>query len=801
MTILLAYVNDLTKVSDNILRKGRKMSKKPHFFLVSIGVFFLSGCLSQMHVHEQSTAPQMATKTAIQNSLDHITEGLKSYEMGNFETTKEQFDCALDILMTTDLPDSFKNFRMLQLGLSNGNEDYNLEKIYKKVYRPDEPVLTERDTDSSLSNETAVLPETIPVEISETDTHVPQQEIEAVTTRTLVIKEIKRLAAEFGENDFTIPEPFLNKVEGYIHLYKTKEKNRFQAAMVRGEQYIPMIKSILAKKGLPLDLTYMAMVESRFNPRARSSAGARGLWQFMKATAIRYNLVVNRYYDERLDPVKSTIAASEYISDLVMVFGSRSFMLAMAAFNAGGGRVMHSLQKIEDIKQRSFWDLVTRGYLKRETCEYVPKIIATTIIGSNPQHFGFNELKTIDIPEHDVVKLTTPKKLSMLASLCEISLPELFELNPDINQNNIYTPSGPNISEYQLFIPKGKQHILEEKLAMIEREEQGENIYCFTEDPQNPPRKTRYCTYHVKKGNTLKQISDLFNKPEKVIVSWNRFLEKRKPQQGDVIFIYDPDENLKKSIHKVESGESLWIIGKYYNIEPSLIATWNGIEKNRIFPGQKLAIYQFQEGNIASSRIRKKTTDTLKGKHTYNVKKGDCLSEIARSFDIGVEDLMRWNNLKDGIIFPGQKLTVSQFQESERASSKTKKITAGTPKTKHTYNVKKGDCLSEIARSFDIGVEDLMRWNNLKDGIIFPGQKLTIYQFQESERASSKTKKITADTPQEKYTYNVKKGDCLSEIAQLFDIKVDDIRRWNSLKGNRIEAGQDLIIYSRQIKD
>ena len=152
-----------------------------------------------------------------------------------------------------------------------------------------------------------------------------------------------------------------------------------------------MISSILRQKNLPEELGYISMLESGFNTHATSAAGARGLWQFMQPTGRRYGLAIEGNVDERLDPQKATLAAAEYFKDLISIFGGKSsVMLAMAAYNAGEGRVMGALRKIDNpLRNRDFWYIYRMGYLAEETNEYIPRVIALMIISQDPQKYGF----------------------------------------------------------------------------------------------------------------------------------------------------------------------------------------------------------------------------------------------------------------------------------------------------------------------------------------------------------------------------------------------------------------------------
>jgi membrane-bound lytic murein transglycosylase D len=159
-----------------------------------------------------------------------------------------------------------------------------------------------------------------------------------------------------------------------------------------------MIQKTLREKKLPVELAYVAMLESGFNSMALSSAGARGLWQLMPATGVRFKLTVNGDIDERTDPVKATEAASQYFRELIGMFGGKSsVMLCMAAYNAGEGRILNALRKIEDpMRNRDFWYMYRMGYLAEETNEYIPRVIALMIISEHPQQYGFSPAEQVD---------------------------------------------------------------------------------------------------------------------------------------------------------------------------------------------------------------------------------------------------------------------------------------------------------------------------------------------------------------------------------------------------------------------
>ncbi len=221
---------------------------------------------------------------------------------------------------------------------------------------------------------------------------------------------IAGIMKRFGETDYHIPPTMTERVKYHISIYSGRLKRTIGRYLKRKDQYFPMIREIFQDKKLPLELAYISMLESGFNPKALSHAGARGLWQFMPATGRRYGLKVNNNIDERCNPRKATFAAAEYFKDLIAEFGGKSsIMLAMAAYNAGEGRVRGALRKIEDpMRNRDFWYIYRMGYLAEETNEYIPRMLALMIIDEHPQVFGFEGTGVApvqEVKEDDFIEL------------------------------------------------------------------------------------------------------------------------------------------------------------------------------------------------------------------------------------------------------------------------------------------------------------------------------------------------------------------------------------------------------------
>jgi hypothetical protein len=229
------------------------------------------------------------------------------------------------------------------------------------------------------------------------------------------------------------------KVEGqinqrvwwWINYYTTRDRDRYERILERGEYYRPLIQQVLAEHQLPPELYYLAMIESGYVTHARSHCAAVGIWQFMRPTALHYGLGVSGQLDERQHPVSATHAAARYLKDLHRQFDS--WYLAIAAYNAGQGRINKAIKRA---KTRDFWELAFRGYLPEETMDYIPKFLATATIAGHLAEFGFQPIQTKrEIPEWPKltqVKLKPGTQVSKIAEKAQLSEEDLLRLNPQL---------------------------------------------------------------------------------------------------------------------------------------------------------------------------------------------------------------------------------------------------------------------------------------------------------------------------------------------------------------------------------
>lgn len=395
---------------------------------------------------------------------------------------------------------------------------------------------------------------------------------------------IEPIEVEIGNSKYTvlddrdghIPIVTNKKVEQFIYYFQTKGKKQFQIYLDRRAVYGDMIQDILKQYSLPEELIYLAMIESGLNPKAHSRANASGMWQFIYGTGIRYNLNRNWYVDERRDPRKATHAASQYLTDLYKQFDN--WYLALAAYNAGSGRITRAkrLHQTSD-----FWQLHS---LPRETRNYVPLFLATTIIGRDPVKYGFKSPQN-DPWKYDVVEIEKSADLSILAQSAGISLSTLRKYNPELRQSATPTKS------YNLRLPIGKKDLFEKKYAAL---------------PESKRFAPQYITHRVRSEENLGSISRKYRVSIHNIAAVNKIRNRHKIKVGQVLTIpvrggtkvsyssasSTQPSGAKKEVYTVKKGDTLGQIADNYRVQARQIRSWNGIKYGQyIFPGQKIILW------------------------------------------------------------------------------------------------------------------------------------------------------------------------------------------------------------------
>lgn len=395
--------------------------------------------------------------------------------------------------------------------------------------------------------------------------------------------------------------PSLEKV---INGYLLNRRKYYPAFMARAQYYFPMFEQYLDQYDIPLEMKYLAIVESALKPRARSRVGASGLWQFMYTTGRQFGLKVSSYVDERYDPVKATIAACKYLSQLYKIFGD--WDLALAAYNSGPGNVSKAIKRSGGYK--NYWNI--RPFLPRETAGYVPAFYATMYIFEyHEEHKIFPERPMFFDFETDTVRIKRTVSFDQISETIGVDEEVLTFLNPSYKLNII-----PYIKDrgYALRLPSQK---------IVDFLDQEKNLYALAESDDAKREKPlpqyfemdQRIRYSVRGGDYLGKIAEKYGVRVSDIKRWNR-LKTSRLQIGQRLYIYpkriprDLAQTRKSSnpvssstpkngtfeYYTVKQGDSLWLISqKYKNVSIDQIKKWNNIwSAKSLKPGTKLKIYK-----------------------------------------------------------------------------------------------------------------------------------------------------------------------------------------------------------------
>jgi membrane-bound lytic murein transglycosylase D len=435
---------------------------------------------------------------------------------------------------------------------------------------------------------------------------------------------------------FDIPIVINAKVEQFIQYFQTTARKVFTNWLARSERYIPFMKSLLRENGLPEDLVYMALIESGFNPYAYSRSKASGPWQFIYLTGKKYGLRSNWWIDERRDPEKSTIAAVKYLKDLYDMF--ECWYLAAAGYNAGEKKIAAAMKRYGT---EDFWELTKYRYLKRETKDYVPQMIAAALIAKEPEKYGFIGIEYQEPLRYEKVKVPEVTDLRLIAKACEVGLGDIKDLNPELSR--WCTP--PNLPDYEIKIPFGKKELF---LRNFEALPSGE--------------KLQFRTHSVKKGETLPRIAKLYGVDLEPILELNRLSKKSRLSKGMDLLIplpKDRDQKLmamvkkesnggnrhskpKEMTYTIKKGDSLWSIANEMGVNVGALSGWNNLHPDKkLMPGDKLEIRMTKASSALEESYGKRPGKEI----IYIVKEGDTLWTIAKKFNLTVSEIKTWNHL------------------------------------------------------------------------------------------------------------------------------------------------------------
>ena len=409
-----------------------------------------------------------------------------------------------------------------------------------------------------------------------------------------------------SNNYFDIPVLYNQATKKWIKYFTGRGREHFERYAKRSGRYAPVLSKILNDQGLPRDMIFLAMAESGFQNSARSWAKAVGPWQFMPYTGKKFGLDIDFFLDERRDPLKSTVAASMYLRELYERFGS--WELAMSGYNAGEGKISRAIRRY---RTNDFWKLRKGRYLKPETKNYVPKIMALAIIGKNLKEFGFTDIE-FDRPL-DFQEITVPGNADLyyLADILGLTFEDIKKYNPELMRWQ--TP--PKEAEYVLRVPVGKKSVWEaypNKQSVV---------------------ATEYHVYQLKGYASLHHVGRKFQVPVDVLTQLNDFPATQRLFPKTVIYL--PFRTSHTDVKKHDLYADLFEKPR------------KTVRRHRAY--QRRISYGLRRG--------KKITNP---KEFYIVKKGDTLWDIARKTGVNINTIIRSNVklVKRRMILPGDKLAI-----------------------------------------------------------------------------------------------------------------------------------------------
>jgi membrane-bound lytic murein transglycosylase D len=377
------------------------------------------------------------------------------------------------------------------------------------------------------------------------------------------------------------------RVQYYKDFFLGPSRNRFTIWLGRLARYEGMIRERFRAEGIPEDMVYLGIIESGYSPTAVSRANAVGMWQFIRGTARGYGLTINTWVDERRDPFRATEAAARHLADLYAEFGS--WYLAAAAYNAGAGRVNRGIRRLasdpDSVSDETFFDLSERRYLRLETRDYVPKLIAAALIAKEPLRYGFDSIPYLRPLVYDEVTVPDQTGLDVIARLADTTARAIMELNPHYMRGA--TPPGRSAI---VRVPRGLGTEVAMRYAALP-----------------PSERVNFVEHVVRSGETLGAIGLRYRVTVELLRAANNNVHPRRLRIGRRLVI--PISSAARStaaegraprplpavpsvrFHTVRSGDSLWAISQRYGVRISDLRRWNGIAENEVLRvGERLAV-------------------------------------------------------------------------------------------------------------------------------------------------------------------------------------------------------------------
>ena len=616
----------------------------------------------------QSPAPANGTATAqassptsdpvgdlVARAEKEYQAGLANHQAGKTDDAKQNFDNALNALLSSNL--DVRSDDRLQAEFDRIVAGVN--QLY--------PGGTSADADSQ--QEAQQKSEPAPIDLTNDATNGVTPAADA-SVKAKAQAEIKNTRSD-------LPLMMTDQVAGYITYFSGRGRGVFERAFARSGRYHDMIVSTLKEEGVPQDLIYLAQAESGFHPLAVSRVGARGIWQFMASRGRGYGLHHNMWVDDRQDPEKSTRAAARHLKDLYNQFGD--WYLAMAAYNSGPGTVQAAVKRTG---YADFWELYRRNVLPKETRNYVPIIMAMTIMTKNPSQYGLDQVAKDRPVDYDSVKISYPVDLRLVAECVNSTPEELQELNP-----SLLRLTTPREGTFELHLPSGTRDEYATAIAAV------------------PPDMRLWWRYHtVHSGDTLASLARTYHTTAKSIAETNHLESGSNSAEleadAKLVIPVAPGKHPMSDTatyarritrYKVHAGDTVESVAENFGVSPQMLRRWNGIRGDSLRGRKIVALHlpvspSTHESEVASSHTKAKhpaaaakPTETAVTKPPatksaqiervpvqaavvhHTVKSGETLYSIASAYRTTVAALKR-DNRNTAVLRPGMILIVQSVR-------------------------------------------------------------------------------------------------------------------------------------------
>jgi membrane-bound lytic murein transglycosylase D len=552
--------------------------------------------------------------------------GQANFKAGKVDAAKENFNHCTELLKASSI---------------NLDSDTRLQRKLNEISE----ALKSVDQQEQQQTEAATEQQAEPAPIDEANEAAPPVD-PSVKARAEV--EIK-----FTRSD--LPLMMTDEVAAYINYFSGRGRGILERGLVRSGRYDEMIRSTLKEQGVPQDLIYLAQAESGFHPLALSRVGARGMWQFMASRGAGYGLQRTKWIDERQDPEKATRAAARHLKDLYNQFGD--WYLAMAAYNSGPGTVQSAVKRTG---YADFWELYKRNVIPKETRNYVPIILAVTIMAKNPTQYGLNDLVPDKPLAYDSVKIDYPVDLRLVAQTVDATPSDIQDLNP-----SLLRWTTPEQTEFELRLPAGSKDKYEQAIASIPQEmrvwwryhkvQPGDSVASIAQSYRSTPQA-------ILRANELSADSELAADTRLVIpIAPGRHATSEDAQAYSRRF----------TRYTVHHGDTADTVADRFGVPVAMVRRWNGLRSNSlrgrrtvfvhlpVTPGSSPS-WAAQSTNKSKSRkttiVSEKITQPKPVVH-HKVKEGETLTSISTAYHTSVAALKR-DNGDLAILRPGMVLLI-----------------------------------------------------------------------------------------------------------------------------------------------